>query len=511
LLSTPNKSFVVMVLEDNKALRELLQTQLKQAGYQVNTASHYQEFIQTMVDSDVVLCDIVLPDTDGLQALKWTREHYPHTAVIMMSGKPSYETTAEAIRLGAYDYLSKPVNHEELLHTIERAIQHRQLILEKALLEEENRAYRQSLQHRDGTATLRPVGETEGFLSTLTGNIADAVVSLRLPDFRIEYANRAAFEIFGYQPQELVGQTLELLYKDPTKFEAFSQKQAITVAKGQTVMRLEQPMRRKDDKVVWIEIVATIVPTTEESTQITAVMRDITQRSFLLGVVAHELRAPLGLLTGFAQAMREDIENIDRESLASYLDLIKENGTRMLTMVDELLDITKIELGDVPLQLEPVNIADLLKAHLHDFALVAQKKDITLTKTIADTPLLCQCDPLKVGQVISNFLDNAIKYSAPGSTIELIGQHEGLSIWVGVKDEGPGIKPDELQYLFKGFGHTKISSKPTAGERSTGLGLAICKKIIEAHQGEVGATSVPAQGSTFWFRLPAMTEPADKK
>ena len=81
-------------------------------------------------------------------------------------------------------------------------------------------------------------------------------------------------------------------------------------------------------------------------------------------------------------------------------------------------------------------------------------------------------------------------------------------LWVGVKDQGPGIKPDEIHHLFKSFGHTKISTQPTAGEKSTGLGLAICNKIIETHGGKIGVESTPGKGSTFWFSLPLNVDTA---
>ena len=251
-------------------------------------------------------------------------------------------------------------------------------------------------------------------------------------------------------------------------------------------------------------MVATFILTEGELSQIIAVIRDITQRSFLLGVVAHELRSPLGLLNGFSLAMLDDIENIDQQSLKTYLGVINDSATRMLRLVDELLDVTKIELGEVPLDVKQVDLTELIKTHVNDYSYVARKKNIMLKEQILLNSLSCKCDPVKVGQVISNFIDNAIKYSPPGTTIETIGKQQDSEVWIGVRDEGPGIKPEEIQHLFKSFEHNKISSRPTAGEKSSGLGLAICKKIIEAHHGEIGVDSTPGQGSTFWFTLPKL-------
>lgn len=491
----------IIVLDDEPAVREVLRVRLEQEGYQVLTAGSYEELTQMVSDCDVALCDVILPGNDGLQALKWIRQHCPETPVIMITGHPTYETAAEAIRAGAYDYLAKPINKDDLLHTIERAMQHRHLTLEKERLEAENEAYRLHLEQRvtEQTQALR---ESQEFLTTLTNTMADAVFSIKMPGYQIEYVNQAITGIFGYQPEEVIGQTMHVLFPDEAKFTTFSNKQDIALGMGQSQIQLEQKMLKKDGESIWTEMVATFVKTDDQLSQIIAVIRDITQRSFLLGVVAHELRSPLGLLNGFSAVMMEDLDSIDQESLKKYLGVINNNATRMLKLVDELLDITKIELGKVPLDIEPVNLGALLETQCSDYSYVARNKNITLKATHSLTPLICHCDPIKIGQVISNFIDNAIKYSPPGSVIEITAEHQNSKVWIGVKDGGPGIKPDEIQHLFQSFKHTKISSQPTAGEKSSGLGLAICKKIIEAHDGEIGVDSTPGQGSTFWFSLP---------
>jgi PAS domain S-box-containing protein len=500
-LSSTDKASTVLVLDDDESVRDALRLRLERSGFDVLTAGSYEELTRVMRNCDAVLCDIILPGNSGLQALEWVRTHFPDTPVIMMTGKPTYETAAEAIRLGAYDYLAKPINKNELLHALERAVQHRRLTLDKARLEAENSTYRLHLEQRveEQTQALR---ESQEFLTTITDTMADAVFSIRLPDYRIEYVNQAAEGIFGYQPEELMGQTMHVLYPDVAKFKAFNQKQAIALALGQMQIRLEQSMQRKDGQTVWTEIVATFIQPDGQLTQIIAVIRDITQRSFLLGVVAHELRSPLGLLKGFSVAMMDDLESIDRQSLKTYLGVIDDSSSRMLKLVNELLDVTKIELGQVPLDILSSDLAELLRAHCRDYTYVARKKNIRLKEVLFSEPLICQCDANKIGQVMANFIDNAIKYSPTDTTIEIIGNQLGSNIWVGVSDDGPGIKPDEKQHLFKSFEHNKISSKPTAGEKSSGLGLAICKKIIEAHHGEIGVDSAPGRGSTFWFSVP---------
>lgn len=492
----------VMILDDEPSIRRALSQRLKREGYKVLTAGNFEEYTRTMTDCDVVLCDIILPSDNGLRVLEWTRHHYPLTPVVLMTGKPSYQTAAEALRLHAYDYLAKPVSKEDLLLTIDRAVQHRRLALDKVRLEQENEAYRLQLEQRfaEQSSALR---EFEQFLANVTNTMADALFTLTWPQGRIKYVNRAVFDIFGYQPGELVGEYIHILFVDPTRFALFKQQQLAATTTAQSQLRFEESMRRKDGQFVWIEMIVTFIRAQDDKLlEVICVARDITQRTLLLGVVSHELRSPLGLISGFSQAILRDLDDINLPSLKRYLEVIDNNASRMLKMIDELLDITRIQLGKVSLQLENVNLNQLLAERVADYGYVAHKKRLALRYTPLKLQLDCRCDPAKISQVVSNFIDNAIKYSNPNTTIEVISRQQGEQIWVGVKDQGPGIKPEELQHLFKSFGHNKISSRPTAGEKSSGLGLAISKNIVEAHRGEIGVNSQPGQGSTFWFTLP---------
>jgi len=510
-ISVTNKPPIVMILDDEEIVRRSLQKRLEFTGYQVLTAASYQEFTEKMVDCDAVLCDIILPDSSGLVALKWTRDHYPNAPVILMTGNPSYETAAEAIRLGAFDYLAKPTSKTELLLTVEQAVEHRRLVQEKERLKAENEAYRRQLEQKvtEKTQALR---ESQEFLSTLTNTMADAVFSLKMPGYVIEYVNHAATEIFGYQPQEFYGKPFSFLFTDDINFGVFNQKQAATLAAGIAEMRIEQPMLTRDGSTLTTEVVSTFIHAGNgQLSQVISVVRDVTQRSFLFGIVAHEMRSPLSLVTGFVNVLLSDIENMDRGSLAKYLTIINKQTSRMLHMIDEFLDVTKIEFGEVSLNLEPVNIVELLQDYAGDFSYLAGKKNITLTEDYAGPMIECRCDTNKIGEVIANLIDNAIKYSTPGTAIRIIGKKEPEVVWVGIKDEGPGIKSNEIQHLFKGFSHKRISTRPTGGEQSTGLGLAICKRIVEAHRGDIGVNSTPGKGTLFWFSLPVNPEPAKKR
>ncbi len=174
--------------------------------------------------------------------------------------------------------------------------------------------------------------------------------------------------------------------------------------------------------------------------------------------------------------------------------------TRMLGMVNDLLDLSAIESGQVQITREIIDPGPLLAEVFEHHSLLAQRKQITLRREIADDLPPLPVDPRRLQQVLDNLLTNAAKFSPPGTAVTLGARADGGHLHLWVADQGAGIPPDELPRLFKEFGKTSV--RPTGGEKSTGLGLAIVKKIVERHGGTVGVTSEVGKGSTFWVRLP---------
>lgn len=216
----------------------------------------------------------------------------------------------------------------------------------------------------------------------------------------------------------------------------------------------------------------------------------------LLGITAHDLRNPIGAIRGFAEILSED--GVDKETHAELLHLIHDISNDMLQMLNDLLDVSQIESGKFNLDLKRNDLVELMKKRIKLAGIYADKKDMTLhLNAPALEPFMF--DLGKVGQVIDNFISNAVKYSPLGTEIFCTLALEQDKIRVGVKDQGPGIAKDEQEKLFGEF--SKLSTKATAGERSTGLGLAISKRIVEAHGGNIGVISKPGEGSEFYFKL----------
>jgi len=218
-----------------------------------------------------------------------------------------------------------------------------------------------------------------------------------------------------------------------------------------------------------------------------------------MGMASHDMRNSLGAIKGYSQILKEDMNELPAETKDRFLNFIFKSSENILKMVNDLLDISVIESGMLKLDLHREPFKNLANHHIMINQYFADKKNITLYSDLEDVPD-CRIDSNKIGQVMDNLLNNAIKFSRPGKNIFIELKNTGNRIIFSVRDEGPGISEEDQAKLFQHF--QKLTARPTAGESSSGLGLAISKKMIEAHDGCLGVKSQLASGSTFWFEIP---------
>lgn len=219
-----------------------------------------------------------------------------------------------------------------------------------------------------------------------------------------------------------------------------------------------------------------------------------------LGMAAHDLRNPLAGIRGLAEFM---IDGAVGEISAEQLDLLKNihaASQSMLELVNELLDISTIESGELKLNLRELDLGDVIAKSVYLANIEAGKKGSRIDFSLPEHRRSMRLDAEKMKQVIDNLLSNAIKYSPPGSVIVVDCICAAASAGFSVKDQGPGIPENERDRLFKDF--SRLSVKPTGGEKSTGLGLAICRKIVEAHGATITANNLPGGGCEFRVTLP---------
>jgi signal transduction histidine kinase len=241
-----------------------------------------------------------------------------------------------------------------------------------------------------------------------------------------------------------------------------------------------------------------------------------------LQITAHDLKSPLATISMGLQILGDNIPKVQpvMPEITRIVHMMGFGARSMRAMIEDYLDLQVLKSGHLPLRLEPLNLNDPLRAAVENLRPYAESKGITLTADLDPNLPLCAADIDRITQVINNLVDNAIKFSPAGK--QVIARTRGMpmvgpapsvngaessangipAVRLEVKDHGPGISPEEMALLFQEF--TRLRNRPTGGEKSSGVGLAITKYLIEAHGGRVGVDSAPGEGSVFWVEIPAV-------
>jgi len=226
------------------------------------------------------------------------------------------------------------------------------------------------------------------------------------------------------------------------------------------------------------------------------------EKNYFLGVASHDLRNPLGNIITLAGFLEDECKDLITGDKKQYLDVIISTGEQMLALLNDLLDVSKIESGRLELHLLEHHPLDIIARAISENRLSAQSKSIDLNYSASADIKAIKIDVVQIMQVLNNLVSNAIKFSLPSTNVEITAEMRDDKILFSVIDQGQGIPEKELEQVFIPF--RKTSVKSTAGEKSTGLGLTIAKKVVEAHGGSIGVKSETGKGSTFYFTLPVI-------
>ncbi|HVN48920.1 MAG TPA: GAF domain-containing sensor histidine kinase [Bacteroidota bacterium] len=219
-----------------------------------------------------------------------------------------------------------------------------------------------------------------------------------------------------------------------------------------------------------------------------------------LGMAAHDLRNPLSTIKGYVRLfLSGNLGNITTDQQEALSDM-NTASDEMLGLINDLLDVRAIQTGNIQLKRQPTKLDELLHTTIQSLRLITSTKSIKCQFDFPASIPLLQVDPARIKQVLTNLITNAVKYSFPHTIIHVSIKIFEKEVWIAIQDQGQGIPAEELKKLFKAFSRTSV--KPTAGEKSIGLGLAITRRIVEAHGGRIWVESETGKGSTFTFALP---------
>jgi PAS domain S-box-containing protein len=363
--------------------------------------------------------------------------------------------------------------------------------------------------------------ETRDYLESLF-NYANAPIIVWDPSSRITRFNRAFERLTGYQAAEVIGQELRLLFPEATREASLAKIER--TAEGEHWESVEIPIRRKDGEVR-LALWNSANLRTEDGTRIIATIaqgQDITQRKQMevererhlaavaeaneakdvfFNTLSHELRTPLAAMLNAVEVLKNPEVKAHH---ARVVDLLERNVRQQTRLIDDLLDLSRIIRGKVEIVRKPLDLRQLVAAQVEGVEASARSARLALELRASEQPLSISADPERLGQVISNLLTNAIKYTEPGGAIRVTIAAEGDQATVRVKDTGIGIESELLPHVFEAFRQAETSLGRSKG--GLGIGLAVARSLAELHGGTLaGFSEGLGRGSEFVLRLPLGT------
>ncbi|MBD3223226.1 MAG: PAS domain S-box protein, partial [Caldithrix sp.] len=341
-------------------------------------------------------------------------------------------------------------------------------------------------------------------------------------DGNILYANDSLVKMLGYSlPSSLEGQNLIELCHDKQKTELeeslLNTKKQIKNATDLEEESVEIELLTNDNNFIPFKIYLTPLQNQLKDTGFLGVLADMRPQRRLErlkadfnSMVVHDLRSPLNIIQGYVDIVRNQVVGQITEEQDELLFIVKENVDKVLKLIDNFMTASKLEAGKFDIELETHALNSIVEAVFQQHLMIAQKKNIEMAINLDQNIGFQQFDRMRIEQVLSNYISNAIKFTDEHGKItiesklvkepnELTGQ-ESCYTWVSVSDTGVGIPYDEQDKVFSKYEQTEAGKD--ASLKGTGLGLAICKEIITLHKGKVWVESEPAKGSTFYFSLP---------
>lgn len=326
---------------------------------------------------------------------------------------------------------------------------------------------------------------------------------------RFQYFNQGAVSTTGYSPDELV--RMRPFDLRPSEGESEFRSQIVPLLSGEDrSLKFETVHRRKNGDDYPVEVTLQLVKTGNARVFI-AMLRDITERKKIermknefVSTVSHELRTPLTSIMGSLGLLRGGAVGILPDKAAGMIDIAFNNSERLVRLINDILDIEKIESGNMSFDLQPNALAPLVRQAVEVNHPYARKFGVTFALSVERDDVKVNMDPDKIMQVLTNLISNAVKFSPPRSQVKIAANAQGSSIRVAVIDEGPGV-PEEFQdRIFGKFAQADASDARQKG--GTGLGLSICKAIIDRHAGTIGFETTEGEGTVFYFELPITAE-----
>ncbi|MEJ5261113.1 MAG: response regulator [Ignavibacterium sp.] len=486
----------ILIVDDEKGLRTGVQRLLEMEGYEVDTAENGTEGIKlgTSKEYDLAVIDLKMPDVEGIEVLKKIKQQFPNTVCFIATAYASYDTAIEATKLGAQSYIPKPFTPEELIAELKNGYQKRLLLLEEEKWK------------REREERLLEVAFEKTRLNTIINSITDGVLVVNKEGLAVLF-NPAVFrfleldevKVEEYILDKLRPEILELI----NKFLLSDSKE-----KRSYTIQLEL----KPNREFFIEATASpVFHPGDNLAGVVIVFKDITElkrieliKSQFVSMVSHELKAPIAAVYGFLKLISDENIKISEERKKDYINRSMLRLDSLLKMVNDLLDISRMELKTVKREIRKVCLTEIIKSVLELFHLDIQKKGIQVEFDYKSDANCINADTEEITRLFTNLISNAVKYNRQQGSIVIKIYHSGNFIVSEIKDSGIGMKDEDKKKLFSEFFRAK--NEFTKNISGTGLGLSIVKRIVDSYSGKIEVESEYGVGTTFRIYLPESSD-----
>ena len=493
-----DKKIRILFVDDEARFRDTCCRLLTGRGYDVITAENGQIALNILSNSQVniIILERKMPLISGEDTLEIIAKKHPDVPVIIITGHGTIDTAIECMKKGAYDFIVKPFEVDQLLLAIERA-------------EDKKKLEQKAKQTQDELIrTLFDFNTEKKRLKTIINCLANGVmvtnrnleVILHNPALMrlLEISERIEnpFPVTKIITNDSLIETLKKILS-----EGFPENELISqeIRAGKRVLRaISEPALGPSRNVFW-----SVAGTVTVFEDITALKQLDQMKTDFVNMVAHELRSPLVAIKQQNNVLLEGLCGPLGEKQHEFVSRGSNKIDSLLELINDLLDVAKIEAGKYVQRRVPTDIGQIIEDTVALMESRAKEKGIALTFSLKDLKPV-QADPKNIEEILNNLISNAINYSPEGGQVTVSAQGLGEYMEIKVEDTGVGISPEELPKIFDKF--YRVKHPKTRQVTGTGLGLAIVKGIVDAHQGTIDVESVIDKGTVFKILLPMIAE-----
>jgi PAS domain S-box-containing protein len=485
----------ILIADDEAGIRDGAERILMRMGYRVVKAERGDE-AQKSVETlrpDLVLLDLKMPGKDGIEVLKFIQQIDPRILVIIITGYATVEAAIEAMKRGAYDFIPKPFEPDQLRIVVNRAAEKIRLTREAEKLEQEKRR------------TLSDLDTEKSRIHSIIESLPDGVLVTNTAGNMV-LINPAARQLMGLPPDAKPGRPIADYVSD----EALC-KLIMDISQGRILDYDDIPAQEfalPNGKYLHARA-QPVLGDRKECLGAVVNMADITTlkivdrlKSEFVSKVSHELRSPLSTIhEQLATVLGNLVERAPAQD-QHILTRAKEKTKGMISLINDLLDMSRIDEGLICREPRPVQVEELLRSIVDFLGAKSEAKQQSLTLTLPGSSLPeIQADPLALESIFGNLVANAITYTPAGGNIRVEVDIAGVNVRVRVIDNGIGIAEKHLTRIFERF--YRVKDETTRYITGTGLGLPIVKGLLDAMGGIIEVESTPGEGSVFTVLLPA--------